>query len=177
MKLPNKIVALHKALQTAELPHAFGGALALAWCTLRARGTIDIDINVFVGVEQCEAVFAALPEGLEHSTKLRKTLRDEGQVRLWWEKTPVDVFLDTTDFHLSAASRIRWETFMGESIPFLSCNDLAIFKAFFNRTQDWADLEAMQAAGTLNVAKVSAVLVQYLGEEDERLSKLRSLHQ
>ena len=46
--LPAKIVALHRALERAQLPHAFGGALALAWCTQRARGTIDIDVNVFV---------------------------------------------------------------------------------------------------------------------------------
>ncbi|MEX0642123.1 MAG: hypothetical protein WD468_05450 [Pirellulales bacterium] len=175
MNLPDKIVALHKALHIADLPHAFGGALALAWCTHRARGTIDIDINVFVDVDQCKAVFAALPERLAHTAKSRRTLREEGQVRLWWEKTPVDVFLNTTDFHLAAARRIRWETFMGESIPFLSCNDLAIFKAFFNRSQDWADLEAMHAAGTLNVEKVSAVLMNYLGGDDERLDKLRSL--
>ena len=36
------------ALDDARIPHAFGGALALAWCTQRARGTIDIDVNVFV---------------------------------------------------------------------------------------------------------------------------------
>ena len=41
--LVERIVALHLALVKARLPHAFGGALALAWCTERARGTIDID--------------------------------------------------------------------------------------------------------------------------------------
>ena len=46
--LVDKIVALHESLDAAEIPHAFGGALALAWCTQRARGTIDIDVNVFV---------------------------------------------------------------------------------------------------------------------------------
>ena len=43
--LADKIVAIHQALDAAQLPHAFGGALALAWCTQRARGTIDIDVN------------------------------------------------------------------------------------------------------------------------------------
>jgi len=33
-----------------------------------------------------------------------------------------------------------------------------VFKAFFDRTKDWADLEEMQAAGTLDV---EAVAVQY----------------
>ena len=50
--IPEKIVAIHQALDAADVPHAFGGALALAWCTERARGTIDIDLNVFVDAAQ-----------------------------------------------------------------------------------------------------------------------------
>ena len=59
--LPDKIVEIHRALDAADLPHAFGGALALAWCTARARGTIDIDLNVFVEVHALDRVLAALP--------------------------------------------------------------------------------------------------------------------
>ena len=46
--------------------------------------------------------------------------------------------------------------------------DLAVFKAFFNRTKDWADLEEMAAAGTLDVDAVVGVLVRYLGADDQR---------
>ena len=173
--LPQKIVALHKALHKAQLPHAFGGALALAWCTQRARGTIDIDINIFVDAQQCEQVFDALPNTLTTTAKQRKSLQKDGQVRLWWDKTPVDLFLNTTPFHRDAAQRVRWESFMNTDIPFLSCNDIAVFKSFFNRTQDWADLEAMQAAGTLNTKKVIGVLAEYLGNDDERIDKLMQL--
>lgn len=175
MNLPKKIVALHRALEKARLPHAFGGALALAWCTRRARGTVDVDVNVFVETSDCAAVFAALPAAVKPTAKQRKALRDEGQVRCWWESTPIDIFLNTTPFHKEVAKRIRWEIFSDAEIPFLSCNDLAVFKAFFNRTQDWADLEAMALAGTLNVKKVSAVLAEYLGEDDDRVEKLKSL--
>ncbi len=70
--LPAKIVALHKALERAHLPHAFGGALALAWCTQRARGTIDIDVNIFVSPEHSEAVFGALPVGVKHTAKVSR---------------------------------------------------------------------------------------------------------
>lgn len=175
MGLPEKIVSVHASLERAGLPHAFGGALALAWCTGRARGTIDIDVNVFVSMEQAEAVLAALPDGVESTPRLLSSLRREGQVRLWWEKTPVDVFLNSTDYHLEVAERIRWEEFMGQAIPFLSCHDLAVFKAFFNRTKDWADLEEMLAAGTLRPADVSAVLIRYLGADDERVQRLAAL--
>ena len=175
MNLPEKIVELHQALEQAELPHAFGGALALAWCTQRARGTIDIDINVFVDPDCGDQVFAAMPDGVKSTAKQRKELGAEGQVRLWWEKTPVDLFLNTTQFHADAAQRVRWEIFMNADIPFIACNDLAVFKAFFNRTQDWADLEAMHAAGTLNIQKVIAILSEYLGADDERVGKLNFL--
>ena len=170
--LPEKIVAVHESLKAAGLPHAFGGALALAWCTGRARGTIDIDVNVFVDNEQAESVVSALPEAVEHSPKLLTALRRDGQVRLWWEKTPVDVFLNSTDYHLEVADRIRWETFMGQSLPFLCCQDLAVFKAFFNRTKDWADLEEMLAAETIDPEAVAAVLIRFLGADDERVGRL-----
>ena len=52
---------------------------------------------------------------------------------------------------------------------------VALFKAFFNRTKDWADLEAMRDAGTLDVEQVRAVLIHYLGDDDERLAPLAAL--
>lgn len=175
MGLPEKIVAVHESLERAGLPHAFGGALALAWCTGRARGTVDIDVNVFVGTDRAEAVLVALPAGVDCPAKARAELGREGQVRVWWERTPVDLFLDSTDFHQQVGERVRWETFMGRSLPFLSCHDLAVFKAFFNRTKDWADLEEMLAAGTLDPVAVAAVLIRYLGADDERVRHLVEL--
>jgi len=177
MNLPEKIIAIHHALRKGDLPHAFGGALALAWCTQRARGTIDIDINIFVEADQCDSVFASLPGGIAHDDKQQTALREQGQVRLWWDKTPVDIFLNTTDFHYRTEQRIRWELFGGEKVPFIACMDVAVFKAFFNRTQDWADLEAMRDAGTLDIERVISTLIQFLGKEDERIDKLNQLRQ
>jgi hypothetical protein len=175
VKLPAKIVVVHEALATADLAHAFGGALALAWCTERARGTIDIDVNVFVSVERTDAVLAALPADVVATPEQRAQLTTDGQSRLWWDHTPLDVFLDTSGFHDAVAERIRWERFGDATLPFLSCRDLAVFKAFFDRTKDWADLEEMQAAGTLDVEAVAGVLVTYLGGADERIERLRRL--
>ncbi len=175
MNLVDQIVRLHRELTSGGITHAFGGALALAWCTERARATIDIDINVFVGTEQAELVYDALPDGIEVSANDRDAINRDGQTRLWWAETPVDIFFNTTDFHVEAASRARYEEFAGERVPFLACRDLAVFKAFFNRTKDWADLEEMHAADSLNVEKVLGVLVQYLGADDDRVDRLRSL--
>ena len=170
--LVEKIVALHGALEEAALPHAFGGALALAWCTQRARGTIDIDLNVFVDASRARVVAEALPPAVAWDDDDVAAVERDGQTRLWWDTTPVDLFLDTTDFHRAAAGRAQVRPFAGADVPFLACTDLAVFKAFFGRTQDWADLEEMQAAGTLDADRVVGVLVRYLGADDERVARV-----
>lgn len=173
--LADRIVAVHHALAKARLPHAFGGALALAWCTQRARGTIDIDVNVFVGAERVDDLLRAMPAGVAYTVADRELLVRDGQVRLWWDRTPVDVFLNTTPFHDDVAMRARSEQFHGAQVPFLSCTDLAVFKAFFDRTKDWADLEEMAAAGTLDRARVVGVLAEHLGLDDPRVAKVLAL--
>jgi hypothetical protein len=175
LSLADKIIAVHGAFDGAGLPHAFGGALALAWCTQRARGTNDIDLNVFVPTTDAEVVLAALPAGVARDDTDLAELLAHGQTRLWWDTTPIDVFLDTTPFHSAVGRRVRSEPFGGHEIPFLSCRDLAVFKAFYDRTKDWADLEEMAAAGTLDIEAVAGVLVRYLGAEDRRIGRLLSL--
>jgi hypothetical protein len=171
----DKILVISEVLGSQRLPFAFGGALALAFCTERARGTIGIDVNVFVSPDQAGRVVNSLPPGLSHSDQDLVVLERDGQIRLWWEQTPVDIFLDTTDFHLQVAQRRQIREFGGRQTPFLGCSDLAVFKVFFNRTKDWADLEEMMALGSVNVDQTLGVLVRYLGEDDERVQRLRSL--
>ena len=173
--LTGKIVALHEAFAAAGLPHAFGGALALAWCTGAGRGTIDIDVNVFVSTDSAGRLAAALPRGVTCDDDARRVLVRDGQARLDWHGTPVDIFLDTTDIHTEAARCVSWEQLAGRRLPFLSCFHVALFKAFFNRTKDWADLEAMRDAGTLDAPRLRTALIRHLGEDDERLTALATL--
>lgn len=170
-----KIVGLHQALEAGEVPHAFGGALALAWCTKQARGTIDIDINVFLTSADIEALANALPDGLAISPEDHAMLEAEGQVRLHWGSVPIDIFLNTSEFHESLASRVRYESFGGDSVPFISCTDLAVFKCMFNRSRDWVDLEEMVAIGSLDIDKVTGTILRYLGPDDPRIGRLQAL--
>lgn len=49
--LPDEIVAIHQALGAADVPHAFGGAIALAyWGT--PRYTHDVDVNIALPAEE-----------------------------------------------------------------------------------------------------------------------------
>ena len=172
MTVVERIVALHAALDAAGVPHAFGGALALAWCT---QGTADIDVDVFVSHHAAGEVFNALPEGMTVTAEARRAVAVDGPARLWWGPTPVDLFFNTVPFHEQAATRVRVESFAGHGVPFLSCRDIAVFKVFFDRTQDWADLEQMAAAGTLDTETVATVVVAHLGPDDPRIERLRSL--
>lgn len=172
MNLPERVVALHEALAAAQLPHAFGGALALAYWTRDPRGTSDIDINVFVPAAQAARVLAAMPRGVVADRAARAALTRDGQARLWWDETPVDLFLDYAPVHEEAARHTVAVEFAGTSLPVLAARELAIFKAMFDRTRDWADIEAMIAAGSLDERELATAVGALAGPEDERLERI-----
>ena len=175
MNLPDRIVALHEALDDAGCPHAFGGAIALAYWTLDPRGTSDIDLNVFVAAEDCSPALAALPAGVSQPGDTVQTVAREGQVRLWWEETPLDLFFDYSPIHADAARHTRKVPFQGIEIPVLGPVELAVFKAMFDRTRDWADIEAMAEANTLDLDAVCTSLATLLPPPDPRFKRLASL--
>lgn len=171
--LAQRLLAIHAALETAGIPHAFGGAIALAYCTGEPRGTIDLDINIFVPHTDPDEAIAALPDGVTFTKANRRDLLNTGQTRAWWDDTPLDLFFANRPFHETVAERVRRVPFADTAIPVLDCTSLAVFKALFNRTQDWADLEAMTEAGQLDVDAVGGFLVDLLGKNDPRLERLR----
>lgn len=175
MNLPERVVAVTTALTANRVPHAFGGAIALAFCIGDPRATVDMDINVFLPTDQAARGLDALPAGVERDEDALALIAREGQVRLWWEQTPIDLFFNTTEFHEQASLRTRREAFGPVDLPVLACRDLAVFKAFFARSRDWVDLEAMAEAGALDVASVAGVLAEYLGPDDQRLARVLAL--
>lgn len=84
--LPGKLVAIHGALERSQIPHAFGGAIALAYCTRDPRGTSDIDVNVFVHPDGTADVFAALPHDVATTRQHLAAAKRDAQVRLWWDE-------------------------------------------------------------------------------------------
>ena len=164
----------HHALVAADLPHAFGGALALAYHVEEPRGTRDIDINVFVPAARAEDVLQALDRAGWDAKDLALALRD-GQVRVFYEDTPLDLFLMNHPFHVQSATNVEVVPFLDGMIPILSATDLAVYKVFFNRTKDWADLEAMIEVQSFDLHVVLGWVVDLLGGDDERVERLRSL--
>jgi hypothetical protein len=170
--LPEKLVALHRSLAGARIPHAFGGAIALAYWTQDPRGTSDIDVNLFVPADDPERALAALPEGVELPDGTAAVIARDGQVRLWWDGTPLDLFFDYDPVHEEAARNRRTVPFEGVRIPVLGPVELAVFKVMFDRTRDWADIEAMAERGTLDFDAVRATLGRMLDGDDARFGRL-----
>jgi hypothetical protein len=170
--LPERLVALHKALAARRIGHAFGGAIALAYWTQDPRGTVDIDVNVFLPATKADRVLRALPRGVAQPEEAAETIARDGQIRLWWDEVPVDIFFEYVPIHVDAARNRRRVPFAGTRIPVLGPAELAVFKVMFDRTQDWADIEAMLAAGTLDVEAVRAELATLLDRGDERFARL-----
>jgi hypothetical protein len=175
MTLPERIVAIHRALSKAGIPHAFGGAIALAYATLDPRGTSDVDVNVFTPASEPEHALAALPAGIAQPEGTAETIAREGQIRLWWDETPVDLFFDYIPLHDEAARNRRTVPFESEQIPILGPVELAVFKVMFDRTRDWADLEAMTEAGSLDVSAVKKAVESLVGADDARLTRMDTL--
>jgi nucleotidyltransferase AbiEii toxin of type IV toxin-antitoxin system len=172
MTLAERLLALHERLSQAGLEHAFGGAIALAYWTREPRGTRDIDLNVFVPPADCAQALDALPDAIARDDGTVEAITRDGQIRLWWDDTPIDLFFSYEPLHDEAARNRRMVPFEGEQIPVLGPVELAVFKAMFDRTRDWADIEAMLTAGTLDVDAVREHLVSLTSEADDRLSRL-----
>jgi hypothetical protein len=178
LPLDEKVVALERALRAAAIPHAFGGAIALAYYAT-PRGTHDVDINLFVPASELESVSLALaPLGVEPaSSDARRQSQRDGQLRVRWNGTPLDLFFSYDALHDSCRERRRQVAFPGERITILSAEDLAIFKVLFARDKDWTDLrELLFAQGErFDRDYVLGWLDRILARDDERVARFRSL--
>jgi hypothetical protein len=173
--LAERLLAVHDALTEAGLPHAIGGAIALGYCTLEPRGTRDLDVNVFVSQSRFREVVEALPEGVSVTPSDIALAEREGQVRLFWDDMPIDIFLNNVPFHKEVQKSVREVEFMGRTIPVIGCVSLAVFKAMFDRTQDWADIEAMLAKGSIDLDEVIQWIGEMAGPQSRRVRRLEQL--
>jgi len=174
-ELVDKLFAIHDSLTAAGIAHAFGGAISLAYCVENPRGTADLDVNIFVDASEAEVALAALPAGVRVGEEDIATVERDGQARLFWDGIPVDVFLNNLPLHDAVAASVVWVRLEGRDAPMLDCASLAIFKSFFDRTQDWADLEAIAQATPEDIEEAAATIADLMGEDDPAVLRLKSL--
>jgi hypothetical protein len=138
-ELERKVLAVHRCLTGADLPHAIGGAVALG-VYAAPRPTVDIDVNVFVGAErkpEVRAALAPLGEG-EH---------------------PVHLFFSEDELHEAMRVAGRELRFGGETIPLVAPEHLVVRKALIGREKDWDDIEAILATvDPLDLAEIESWL-------------------
>jgi hypothetical protein len=171
-RLIQQLFAIHDAMDKAGYAHAFGGAIALAYCTKEPRGTRDLDLNVFADASRAEEVIRQLPDGVVFDAgDIAKAERD-GQVRLWWDETPVDLFLSNLEFHREVGERIAKVPLGGREIPVLDCSSLAVFKAYFDRGKDWVDIELMAEKDPSVIELAAATVGRLTGKNDPRRGRL-----
>jgi hypothetical protein len=113
-----------------------------------------------------------LPDGIAQPPGTAETIQRDGQIRLWWDDTPVDLFFDYAPIHRDAARDRRTVPFEGERIPVLGPLELAVFKVMFDRTRDWGDIEEMFAAGALSARELHDAVGGMLGPDDERHARI-----
>lgn len=174
-ELVEKLFAIHDALQAMSLPHAFGGAIALAYCVEEPRGTRDLDVNIFCDAAAAGEVLSALPDGIRVTPEDVAVVERDGQTRLFWDGVPVDVFLNNLPLHEAVAGAVVWVPLQGRQVPMIDCASLVIFKAMFNRTKDWADIEAIALATPEDIEAAAKTIAELVGEDDEVFRRLDSV--
>ncbi len=146
--LASRIVAVHEMLDSMKVTHQFGGAVALAWYR-SARATTDVDLNVTLAPENAEPVLGAISHlGVTVSPSDRAAIERDGQTRLDWDGSYLDLFFATLDLHQEMAKHSRLVEFGPVQIPILSPEHLIVCKAVFDRPKDWVDIEEIIAWGT-----------------------------
>jgi hypothetical protein len=174
-ELVEKLFAIHESLAEGGIAHAFGGAVALAYCVEEPRGTRDLDVNIFANAAKARSTLARMPEEVKVTEEDIAMVERDGQARLDWDGTPIDVFLNNLPLHRAVAEAVVWVPLAGREVPVLDCASLAIFKAFFDRTKDWADLEAIAQATPEDIDAAAATIADLVGPDDPIVHRLESL--
>ena len=168
-----------RALEAAGIDHAIGGALALGVHGV-PRGTLDVDLNVFVSEERLGEVFDVLRAvGVAvDPVSATNAARAQGMFIGNLDGMRIDVFVPSIPFsHEAGRTRVRIASPDGGSDWFLSAEALAVFKLLFARPKDFVDLERLIAVqgAALDRAYVRRWIADMMGEDDERVLRWDAL--
>jgi hypothetical protein len=164
-------IELGQLLEGAGLPYAIGGALALGVHGV-SRSTQDVDVNVFLEPERIETLLTLLrTNGVQvDEPRARTEGVEDGVFFCWAGSTRIDVFLPSIDLSWEALRTRVSVVVQGQATWFLSPELLSCFKLLFFRPKDLLDLERLvKSCASLDRARVRALIVEAMGEDDERV--------
>jgi hypothetical protein len=116
-----------------------------------------------------------LPAGVRVGDGDIEKVERDGQTRLFWDGVPIDVFLNNLPLHEAVSSAVVWVSLEGREAPVLDCASLVVFKSFFARTKDWADIEAVALATPEDIDTATATVAELVGEDDESYRRLAAI--
>jgi hypothetical protein len=175
LTLAERVVAIENSL--SRVPHAFGGALALGYYA-EPRATIDIDLNLFVPADRFGDVADPLGElgAASRDPAVAALVLRDGQARVMWDTTPIDLFFAYDPFHEAAGVARRVVPFATQTISILAPEHLVVCKVVFNRPKDWVDIDSMLAEETeLDAAEVFRWTGRLVGDDDPRFNRIVSV--
>ncbi len=176
-----RVLQVHRLLEEAGVPHAVGGALALAYHVQEARATRDIDLNVAADPHDPTTLLQLLPKDVPWDDGDVQTIRTTGQVRLLWPHPdgqpaiPLDLFFPQGALHDVILKRSETVAMLDGTVPILSATDLMIFKVLDGRRKDWADIEELLRHGKADVEEARRWLTAIVGPDDPRHTTLDAL--
>lgn len=180
MNFQGLLLDVHRLLEAHGLVHALGGALALN-VYADPRATRDIDVSIFVPWPERSAVVSIFEEiGFHPESDVERAVPVEG-IRLVHPDEPylIDLFFALDEVYDRFRERIAWHRInsAGDRLPFLSAEDVVVFKITFNRAKDWVDISSIVRAGVpLDLDYIEDTLVALRGPGIYKgVAKLRSV--
>lgn len=167
-------------LSRRHIDYAIGGAIALGYWAI-PRGTLDVDVTLFLPPDQPSAVLALLADlGCHFSSEAAaESLREHGFCRAAMAEMHVDVFLPIVPFYQEARARRRQVVLAGQEVMIWDAETIAVFKMMFFRRKDVADVEQILRSQGKQIDRewVGMQLAAMYGSRDPRLAQWKELLQ
>lgn len=162
---------LMTALSDARIDAVLGGAMAYGYWGV-PRGTLDIDVTVFVDLDRIESVFPvleALGARFDRSRALDVAQR-RGVFEVELRSFRVDVFVPDIPLYAAARERRRRVRFLDVELLVWAPEDITLFKLLYFRPKDKLDIENIIQIQQENVdlGYIRRWLVDLVGAADER---------
>ncbi|HEY4182391.1 MAG TPA: nucleotidyl transferase AbiEii/AbiGii toxin family protein [Kofleriaceae bacterium] len=157
--------------------YALGGALALGVWGL-PRATKDVDISIFVRRDELPRVLDLLEHAgvMVHHEDARRGVERNGLFNGRCGTITIDVFLSEHPQYADMARRARSVVdSTGQTLWFISAEDLCLHKLIFGRPKDVIDLEGMLAVRPIDFDYVADWLDKMTPEGDPRRAVLVDL--
>jgi len=140
----DKILQVARTFTQQGIPFAYGGAIARNYYA-EPRLTLDLDVSIFLSPDAHVSVLCALQTlfPIPDTEDVINVVNRDGQVRVYWDATALDLFFSYDPFHSATAARVRQAPYAGTTIPIHSPEDVILHKLLFNRAKDWRDIVDM----------------------------------